>query len=100
MIPPTLGDRLKDVLDVVIEELEAQNDYDLYPEDRSFLERTMYNDIILSIDKFIKGGKEHNLDGDNPFLSSVLHLHQQQQENHDSKFYIAAAIECSRAKKQ
>lgn len=79
---------------------EEMHGHDLSPADKDFLIRTLSSSIPRSIEKFILGGKEHNADGDNDFVTSVQHLEELQKEIHDSQFYIAAAIECSRSKKQ
>lgn len=100
MIRPTLDEKLRDIIAEIIYHYEYDHDHELSAADQAFLIRTLSSSIPRSIEKFILGGKEHNSDGDNDFVTSVQHLEELQKEIHDSQFYIAAAIECSRAKKQ
>lgn len=92
-----LHDAICDLVDAVSE----TEDYNLHLEDEQHLINSTQQFVIGNITKFIKGGKEHNPDGDIPFVTSVDHLKEMHQEIYDFYNYLTGYIAAlSRANKK
>lgn len=81
---------LRTEIDHLIRDHERFYNYTLSDSDRLFLVDTVDKFVEQSIQKFIHGGMEHNPDGDEPFLTSVDHAREMDNEIIDFLFYHAA----------
>lgn len=73
----------------LIEERCEYHDHQITKEDQQFLIATLTDFVHDSVDKFVRGDKQHNPDGESPFMS-IDHGREMRNEIIDQLMYRAA----------
>lgn len=89
MIP--LRENLRQIVIALVKEREEYHDYDLAPIDQTFIVETLTDFTFEAIDKYIRGGKEHNPEREGSFVMDVDHELEMSNEIVDQLMYSRAA---------